>query len=179
MSRIGKKPIDIPKDVKVEVNGQIVIAQGPKGKSQLNVPFPITVKLAENRLTFSRPNDVKVNKSLHGLARSLVANMVIGVEKGYTKELEIVGVGFRAAVQGNVLTMQLGFTHPVIFPIPEDIQIATPKQTQIKIEGIDKARVGLIAAKIRDVFPPEPYKGKGIRYVGEHVRRKAGKVVAK
>lgn len=179
MSRIGKKPVEIPKGVKVEVKGQVVSAQGPKGKSQLEVPLPISVKLEGEKIIFSRPDDLKVNKSLHGLSRSLVANMLEGVEKGFSKDLEIVGVGFRAQVQGNILNMQLGFTHPVNFPIPDGIKITAPKQTLLKIEGIDKALVGQIAAKIRDVFPPEPYKGKGIRYVGEYVRRKVGKVVAK
>jgi large subunit ribosomal protein L6 len=179
MSRIGKKPILIPQDVKVEINNQLVKVQGPKGKLEFSLPGPITVSSQDNKLIFSRPDETKPNKSLHGLARSLVNNMIDGVRIGFKKELEIVGVGFRAQIQGKMLILQVGFTHPVNFPIPDDVKISAPKQTQIIIEGIDKFRVGQIAAQIRDIFPPEPYKGKGIRYVGEQVRRKVGKVVTK
>jgi large subunit ribosomal protein L6 len=179
MSRLGKKPVLIPQEVKVEINGQIISAQGPKGKSTFNMLEPISAKLENGVLTFTRKDDSKTSKSFHGLTRSLVVNMIQGVAKGFVKELEIVGVGFRAQVQGKMLTLQLGFTHPINFPIPDDLKILAPKQTQVIIEGIDKFRVGQIAAKIRDFFPPEPYKGKGIRYLGEHVRRKVGKVVTK
>ncbi len=179
MSRIGKKAIIVPEEVKVEVTKEFISAIGPKGKSQLKIPAVISASLDSNRLVFSRANNSKPSKSLHGLIRSLTFNMIEGVKKGYVKELEIVGVGFRAQIQGKILVMLLGFSHPVNFPIPDDVKITSPKQTQIVIEGIDKFRVGQVAAQIRDVFPPEPYKGKGIRYVGEYVRRKVGKVVAK
>ncbi len=179
MSRIGKKPIIVPDEVKVEISKEFISATGPKGKSQLKIPAVISAALDSNKLVFSRTDNSKPSKSLHGLIRSLTYNMIEGVKKGYVKELEIVGVGFRAQIQGKILVMLLGFSHPVNFPIPDDVKIQTPKQTQIVIEGIDKFRVGQVAAQIRDIFPPEPYKGKGIRYVGEYVRRKVGKVVAK
>ncbi|MBU2541877.1 MAG: 50S ribosomal protein L6 [Candidatus Omnitrophica bacterium] len=179
MSRVGEKPIAIPKEVKVEISKQVITASGAKGKQALNIPLPITAKVDKDRLILSRPNDTKSSKSLHGLARSLAFNLIAGVEKGFVKELEIVGVGFRAQVQGKVLNMQLGFSHPVNFPIPDDIKVQVGKQNKITIEGMDKARVGQIAAEIRHIFPPEPYKGKGIRYTDEKVRRKVGKVVSK
>ncbi len=179
MSRIGEKPIEIPKAVKVEVSKQTITASGTKGKQALNIPAPITAKLDKDKLIISRPNDTKINKSLHGLSRSLAFNLITGVEKGFVKELEVIGVGFRVQVQGKTLVMQLGFSHPVNFPIPDDIKIQVGKQNRMTIEGIDKARVGQIAAEIRHILPPEPYKGKGIRYVDEKVRRKVGKVVSK
>ncbi|MEW6008916.1 MAG: 50S ribosomal protein L6 [Candidatus Omnitrophota bacterium] len=179
MSRIGKKAIVVPNEVKVEITKESISATGPKGKSQIKIPPGISVSLDSNKLVFSRATNTKPSKSLHGLTRSLAFNMIEGVKKGFVKELEIVGVGFRAQIQGKTLVMMLGFTHAVNFPIPDDIKILAPKQTQIVIEGIDKFRVGQVAAQIRDIFPPEPYKGKGIRYVGEYVRRKVGKVVAK
>jgi len=178
MSRIGKKPIDIPDKVKVEVKDSSVFVEGPKGKLSQNLPSSITAEVKEGKILVKRSSDLKQVKSLHGLMRTLVFNMIKGVTDGYTKELEIVGVGFKAQIQGKNLNMTLGFTHPVIFPAPEGIQITTPKQTQIVVSGIDKELVGRFASIIRDVYPPEPYKGKGIRYVGEFVRKKVGKAAA-
>ncbi|MBM3249023.1 MAG: 50S ribosomal protein L6 [Candidatus Omnitrophica bacterium] len=179
MSRIGKKPVDIPDKVKAIVEHDILTIEGPKGKLQHKVPFGIKVEVKEKNITVSRSSDNKLHRSLHGVTRTLIANMIKGCVDGYLKELDVVGVGFRAQVQGNMLNMQLGFTHPVNFPFPTDIKISTPNPNRIKIEGIDKIKVGEIAAKIRRIFPPEPYKGKGIRYVGEFVRRKQGKAVTK
>jgi large subunit ribosomal protein L6 len=175
MSRVGKKPIPIPSGVKAEVKDGSVYLEGPKGK--LNRPFPsrLSIEIKDNQIFISRSGDAKIDKSLHGLYRALIFNMVKGVAEGYTKELEIIGVGFKANVQGNNLNMQLGFSHPVNFPIPEGIKIETPKLTQIVIRGIDKEQVGEIAHEIRAIYPPEPYKGKGIRFVGEYVKKKVGK----
>lgn len=179
MSRVGKKPIQIIKGVKVSVNGNSVLVEGPKGKlAQDFLPsMKIEVKGEQVIVTPSESADAKKSGAIHGLTRSLINNMVIGVTAGYQKELEIQGVGFRAQVTGKKLVMQLGFSHPVEFPIPEGIVIEAPKPTQLIIKGIDKHKVGQVAAEIRDVYPPEPYKGKGIRYVGEYVRKKVGKAV--
>ena len=178
MSRIGKKPIAIPKDVKIEINGRQVFVQGPKGKLSRILSDRISLEIKENQIFVKRNADTKLDKSLHGLSRALMLNMVKGVTEGYVKELEIIGVGFKAQVQGNSLTMQLGFSHPVNFQIPEGIKIETPKATQIVVRGIDKEAVGEIASEIRKVYPPEPYKGKGVRYVGEYVKKKVGKAQA-
>jgi len=178
MSRIGKKPIAIPKDVKIEINGRQVFVQGPKGKLSRILSDRISLEIKENQIFIKRNADTKLDKSLHGLSRALVLNMVKGVTEGYVKELEIIGVGFKAQVQGSSLTMQLGFSHPVNFQIPEGIKIETPKATQIVVRGIDKEAVGEIASEIRKVYPPEPYKGKGVRYVGEYVKKKVGKAQA-
>ena len=178
MSRIGKKPIDIPDKVKVEARDAQVFVEGPKGKLFQRIPSSITVEVKEGRVRLKRASDLKQDKSLHGLMRTLIANMIKGVTDGFTKELEIVGVGFKAQIQGKNLNMTLGFTHPVIFPAPEGIQITAPKQTQIVVAGIDKELVGRTASTLRDIFPPEPYKGKGIRYAGEFVRKKIGKTAA-
>ena len=175
MSRIGKKPVAIAKDVKVEVKDRVVSVTGPKGNLTLLLSDRISAEIKDNQLFLKRVADTKLDKSLHGLYRALIFNMIKGVTEGYVKQLEIIGVGFRAQVQGNNLNMQLGFSHPVNFPIPEGIKIETPKQTQIVISGIDKEKVGKIASEIRAVFPPEPYKGKGIRYFGEYVKKKVGK----
>lgn len=178
MSRIGKKPINIPKDVKVEIKDGFVFVEGPKGKLSRAFSNRINLEIKDNLLFVKRISDIKFDKALHGLMRSLIFNMIKGVTEGYTKELEIIGVGFRAQVQGNNLNMQLGFSHPVNFPIPEGIKIETPKQTQIVVRGIDKEKVGGAASQIRAIHPPEPYKGKGIRYVGEYVKKKVGKAQA-
>lgn len=178
MSRVGKKPIIIPNNVKFEQKDDAVAISGPKGALSYNLPEGITAQMKDKELMLARASDSKLHKSLHGLARSLVSNMVKGVSEGYSKELEIVGVGFRAAVAGKKLSMQLGKTHPVDFAIPEGITIETPKPNQIIVKGIDKAKVGEVAAEIRANFEPEPYKGKGIKYAGEYIRRKAGKTVA-
>jgi large subunit ribosomal protein L6 len=179
MSRIGKKPIAVPDKVKVIVANDIVNVEGPKGKLQHNLPQGIKVEVKDNNVVVSRSSDSKIQKSLHGVTRTSLSNMLKGVVEGYSKELEIVGVGFRAQAQGKILNMQLGFTHPVDFPIPEGINITTPKPNRIIVEGTDKIKVGEITANIRRIFPPEPYKGKGIRYVNEFVRRKQGKAVTK
>lgn len=178
MSRIGKKPIDIPEKTKVAVNGQAVTVEGPKGKLEWLVPSPIKVEMKEGKLLATTTKLDRVGKSRWGLSRSLLANMVEGVNRGYSKKLLIEGVGFRATVQGQNLQLALGFSHPIIFPIPAGIKITVTENTQVFIEGIDKQLVGEVAASIRRFYPAEPYKGKGIRYEGEQVRRKAGKTVA-
>jgi len=178
MSRIGRKPINIPKEVKVEINNDLISIQGPKGVLTQRIPERIFLELKDNQLFVKRKSDDKLSKSLHGLTRSLIFNMVKGVTEGYSKELEIVGMGYRAELKGNHLVLYLGFSHPVNFPIPTGIKIEVPKPTQIKVSGIDKQLVGQTAAKIRDIYPPEPYKGKGIRYLGEVVRKKVGKAAA-
>ena len=179
MSRIGKMPIPIPAKVQVDLEGDLLVVKGPHGELRRTIHPAVSVSKAENQILVAVRESDKKTKALHGLYRALIANMVTGVSRGFEKVLDIVGVGFRAQVQGNILNMQLGFTHPVNFPFPADIKISTPNPNRIKIEGIDKIKVGEIAAKIRRIFPPEPYKGKGIRYVGEFVRRKQGKAVTK
>lgn len=178
MSRIGKKPIAIPKDVKAEVKENLLYVEGPKGKLNRPLSDRLTLEIKEGLLYVKRRGDTKLDKSLHGLYRALIANMLKGVTEGYVKELEIQGVGFRAQIQGNNLNMQLGFSHPVNFLIPEGIKIEVPKQTQIIIRGIDKEKVGEIAHEIRAIYPPEPYKGKGIRFAGEYIKKKVGKAQA-
>ena len=178
MSRIGKKPVSLPSGVKASISGSSINIEGPKGKLAYSFKPDFKVEVKDSAVTVTRPSDLKQDKATHGLIRSLINNMVIGVTEGYKKELEITGVGFKAAVQGKVLNVQLSYTHPINYDIPEGISIETPKPTQIVIKGTDKAKVGEVAAEIRDYYRPEPYKGKGIKYVGEHVRRKAGKAVA-
>ena len=175
MSRIGKKPVPIPSGVKVEVKEGIVYIEGPKGKLTQTTRNQVKVNVENNQVVVSRFSDSKFDKSVHGLYRALIANMIKGVTEGYSKELEIAGIGFKAQVEANKLKMQLGYSHPVIFPIPEGIKIETPKQTQIVIRGIDKEKVGEIASEIRYLCPPEPYKGKGIRFAGEYIKKKVGK----
>ena len=178
MSRIGKKLIVVPKEVKVEVKDNAVLVEGAKGKLSLPLSPRINLEIKEGQVQVLRVADTKMDKSLHGLYRALIVNMIKGVTEGYVKELEIIGVGFKAAVQGNNLNMSLGFSHPVDFSIPSGIKIETPKPTQIVVRGIDKALVGKISTEIRAIFPPEPYKGKGIRFVGEYVKKKVGKAQA-
>ncbi len=178
MSRIGKKPIVIPKDVKVEVKDRVIYVEGPKGKLNKSLSDRITIEIKDNQVFVNRVANTKLDRSLHGLFRALIANMFKGVTESYVKELEIIGVGFKAVLQGNNLNMQLGFSHPVNFAIPEDIKIETPKPTQIVVRGNDKEKVGQVATEIRAIFPPEPYKGKGIRFVGEYVKKKVGKAQA-
>ncbi|MCM8811908.1 MAG: 50S ribosomal protein L6 [Candidatus Omnitrophica bacterium] len=178
MSRVGRLPITLPSQVKVNLQQGRVDVEGPKGKLSHQVPAGIAVEKADDKLVVKREVETEKAKALHGLTRSLVYNMVKGVSDGYVKELEIQGVGFRAQVSAGKLELYVGFTHPVVFAIPPGITIEVPKPTQVFVKGADKALVGLLAAKIRGVAPPEPYKGKGIRYVGEVVRRKAGKAVA-
>jgi large subunit ribosomal protein L6 len=178
MSRIGRKPITIPKDVKIEVKEGNIYVEGAKGRLIQPLSNRINLEINDNQVFLKRITDTKPDRALHGLYRALISNMIKGVTEGYVKELEIVGMGFRAQVQGNNLNMQLGFSHPVNFPIPEDIKIETPKQTQIVVRGIDKQKVGKVASEIRAIYPPEPYKGKGIRYLGEYVKKKIGKAQA-
>lgn len=175
MSRIGKKPIDFSDKVKVILEGSLVKVEGPKGKLSYTLPEGISAKLEAKTIHFDRKSENREMKALHGLARALVNNMVKGVTEGYQKKLEIQGVGFKAAVQGANLNLSLGFSHPILFPIPKDIKILVTENTQIQIDGADKQVVGEVAASIRRYYPPEPYKGKGIRYAGEQVRRKVGK----
>lgn len=177
MSRIGKKPVVIPEKVKVTIQGLNVQVQGPKGTLTMTVHPRIKVASEGNSVKVERPTNERNDRALHGLTRSLIQNMIQGVTQGYTKELEIVGVGVKAAVKGNVLSMSLGFTHPIEYTFGKDVEIKCPKPTNIVINGLDKQRVGQVAADIRSYYKPEPYKGKGIRYAGEHVRRKQGKAV--
>ena len=178
MSRIGKKIIAIPKDVKIEINDGVVSVQGPEGKLDRKLSDRISIEIKDSQLLVKRASNTKLDKSMHGLFRALILNMIKGVTEGYTKELEIIGVGFKASVAGNKLTMSLGFSHPVNFTIPEGIKIETPKPTQLVIRGIDKELIGEVATEIRLIYPPEQYKGKGIRFVGEHVKKKIGKAQA-
>jgi len=178
MSRIGKKPIAIPSGVKVEAKDGSVFVEGPKGKLNRVLSSRIPLEIKDNQVIVKRVADTKQDRSLHGLYRALINNMIKGVTEGYTKELEIIGVGFKAQAQGNNLNLQLSFSHPVNFPIPEGIKIDTPKPTFIIVSGIDKELVGKVSSEIRAIFPPEPYKGKGIRFVGEYVKKKVGKAQA-
>jgi large subunit ribosomal protein L6 len=175
MSRIGKKAISIPSGVTVTLDGQKVTVKGPKGELSWTVVDEIAVSQEEAGLTFTPQNDSQRARSMWGLSRTLVANMVQGVTQGYEEKLELVGVGYRAAMKGRALSMQLGFSHDVDIPAPDGISFATPRQTEVIITGIDKQLVGETAARIRKIRPPEPYKGKGVRYAGEKVRRKEGK----
>lgn len=178
MSRIGKKPVSIPKEVKVEVKDGFIYVEGPKGKLSRSLSHRILVEIKDSQLFVKRVADTKMDKALHGLHRALIASMIKGVTEGYLKQLEIIGVGFKAQMQGNNLNLQLGFSHPVNFALPDGIKIETPKPTQIIISGINKELVGEVASEIRMVYPPEPYKGKGIRYQGEYVKKKVGKAQA-
>jgi large subunit ribosomal protein L6 len=179
MSRIGKIPLPLPKEVKVAITPTTVNMEGPKGKLSVTLPIGIKVEQNDQGLCVTRVNDTKQNKANHGTIRSLLKNMVHGVAKGHTKELEIQGLGFRGQASGQKLNLSLGFSHPVNVDIPAGVKVATPKPTEIKLESADKILLGQVAAKLRDIKPPEPYKGKGIRYVGEVVRRKQGKSVTK
>lgn len=179
MSRIGRMPIDIPAGVTVTLDGQVITAKGPKGELTRTLHPDMKVTVADNVITVERPSDDKDYRSLHGLTRALIANMVKGVHEGFKKELEIVGVGYRAQMKGKKLALTLGFSHPLELDAPEGITITCPTATNITIEGANNEVVGEFAAKVRGYRLPEPYKGKGIRYVGEHVRRKAGKAGAK
>jgi large subunit ribosomal protein L6 len=175
MSRIGKKPVPIPSGVTANVEGQTVKVKGPKGALQLVLHDDVTVKLEDGSVKVDPRNESKRARSLWGTSRTLVFNLVTGVTKGFEQKLEITGVGYRAAVQGKNLQLALGYSHDVVYPIPEGIAIATPKPTEIVISGIDKQKVGQVAAEIRDYRPPEPYKGKGVKYAGEYIFRKEGK----
>jgi large subunit ribosomal protein L6 len=178
MSRIGNKVVEIPDKVKVNIAADGAVAvEGPKGKLSWTLPRSIKGSVQDNRVSIVREAETRSVKALHGLSRSLVHNMVLGVSEGFTKLLEIEGVGFKAAVQGAVLNLSLGKSHPILFPIPKEIKITVTDTTKIMVQGIDKKLVGQVAADIRRYYPPEPYKGKGVRYAGEIVRRKEGKTV--
>ena len=177
MSRIGKQPVVVPAKVKVEVKGQKVLVEGPRGKLDFELPRRTGAKLENGHLLISRQGDDAEAKALHGLSRSIVNNMVKGVSEGFVKKLEIQGVGFKAAVQGKNVNLSLGYSHPLIYPIPDQVKVTVEENTKLTIEGPDKQVVGQVAAEIRAYYPPEPYKGKGVRYVGEKVERKEGKTV--
>jgi len=175
MSRIGQKPIDIPEKVKIAIQGPLVNIEGPRGKLKHTLPSGIEARLDGKTLLVEKKGETRQHKALHGLSRSLLANFVQGANEGFQKKLEIQGVGFKAAVQGKVLNLALGFSHPILFNIPDDIKITVTDNTNIQIDGADKQKVGAVAADIRAYYPPEPYKGKGVRYAGEQIIRKEGK----
>jgi len=179
MSRVGLKPISLPEKVAVKLDGRTVVVEGPKGKLDFSLPEGIDLKAGDGSVVVSRATETRQLKALHGTARSLVQNMIIGVSQGFVKDLEIHGVGLRAAVKGKELDLSLGRSHPLLHPIPSGLTVTVNENTKIKVEGIDKQVVGQFAAEVRGFYPPEPYKGKGVRYVGEHVRRKEGKSVGK
>jgi large subunit ribosomal protein L6 len=177
MSRIGKQPITIPDKVKVDVKGQKVLVEGPKGKLNFDMPRRTTAKVDGKNIVVSRQGEDSEAKALHGLSRSIVNNMVIGVSAGFVKKLEIQGVGFKAVVQGKLVNLSLGYSHPLNYPIPDQIKVTVEENTKVTIEGPDKQVVGQVASEIRAFYPPEPYKGKGVRYSDEKVIRKEGKTV--
>jgi large subunit ribosomal protein L6 len=175
MSRIGKKPVMIPGGVTARVNGQEVAMKGPKGELKHVLVDQLVAKLENNELEVAMREDTKESRAMWGMSRTMVANLITGVTEGFTKKLEITGVGYRAAVQGQNVQLQLGYSHDVVHPIPQGIQVVCPKPTEIVITGIDKQKVGQVAAELRRYRPPEPYKGKGVRYAGEYIYRKEGK----
>lgn len=177
MSRIGKQPIVIPPKVKVAVKGQKISVEGPKGKLDWELPPRTSLKVENDKVVVSREGDDARAKALHGLSRALVNNMVRGVSEGFVKKLEIQGVGFKAAVAGSTVTMNLGYSHPIVYPIPAQIKVTVEENTKLTIEGPDRQSVGQVAAELRSFYPPEPYKGKGVRYTDERVIRKEGKTV--
>ncbi len=179
MSRIGNSPVPIPAGVELKIDGSRVTVKGPKGTLERTFPEPVSIALEDGTAVVSRRDEERDSKALHGLSRALLHNMVVGVNEGFRKELSLVGVGYRAALKGRGLELQLGFSHPVEVPAPDGIDFEVPEVTRIIVSGIDKELVGQVAADIRTLRPPEPYKGKGIRYVDEYVRRKAGKAVAR
>ena len=178
MSRIGTKPVEILSGIKTQLDGNKLTISGPKGELFLEILPGISLEIDEKTIVVSRDNDSSDLRAKHGLTRSLIANMMEGVSKGYEKRLEIVGVGYRGKIEGNKLVLTIGFSHPAVYPFPEGINVNVEANTQIIVSGIDKQLVGQAAADIRAFYPPEPYKGKGIRYTGEFVRRKAGKAIA-
>ncbi|HEY6625797.1 MAG TPA: 50S ribosomal protein L6 [Ignavibacteriaceae bacterium] len=175
MSRIGKKPVEIPKGVNINLEGQVIKVKGPKGELHRTIHPAIKAEVVESEIKFSRPDDLKESRSLHGLTRALIQNMIIGVTDSYKKTLDIVGVGYKAELKGKNLLLNIGYSHPIYFVPPDEIKLEVPAPTQIIISGIDKELVGLVAAKIRSFRKPEPYKGKGIKYSDERIIRKAGK----
>lgn len=179
MSRVGKQPLALPKDVKVTIEGNLCLVEGKGEKLELAIPTGIKVEVKDSTLLVTRDNDTKRSKSLHGTMRVLIGNMVKGITEGFKKELEIIGVGYKAQMKENKLVLNVGFSHLVETDVPEGLKVSTPAATRIEISGIDKQKVGEFAAIIRRIYPPEPYKGKGIRYKGEEVRKKLGKALAK
>ena len=177
MSRVGSKTIEVPDKVKVAIADNHVSVEGPKGKLEMDMPSRTTVSQDENVLSVARDGDDREAKAMHGLGRSLLNNMVVGVSEGYVKKLEIYGVGFKAAVSGNTVTMNLGYSHPIKYDLPNQVTVSVDKDTNVTIEGPDKQKVGLVAAELRGFYPVEPYKGKGVKYAGEYIRRKEGKTV--
>lgn len=177
MSRVGKQPITVPSGVKLSIAGMEVSGEGPKGRLKLGLPANTTASLSGNTLLVARADDSSRSKAMHGLARSLLNNMVVGLSTGFSKRLEIQGVGFKASVAGETVTMNLGFSHPINYPIPAGIKVKVEEGTKILIEGPDRQLVGMVAAELRSYYPPEPYKGKGVRYSDEKVKRKEGKTV--
>ena len=177
MSRIGSKTIEVPDKVKVAIAAGHVSVEGPKGKLELDMPKRTSVSQEENTLSVARDGDDREARAMHGLGRSLLNNMVIGVSEGFVKKLEINGVGFKAAVSGSTVTMNLGYSHPIKYDLPDQVKVSVDKDTSVTIEGPDKQKVGLVAAELRGFYPVEPYKGKGVKYADEHVRRKEGKTV--
>jgi large subunit ribosomal protein L6 len=175
MSRIGRKPVSIPQGVKLNLDGAVVRAEGPKGKLSQPIPAGLSAKIENNQLVISRSGEDRKVRALHGLARALMANMVTGVKDGFERKLEIVGIGYRAQLQGRVITLALGYSHPVLFPLPEGVTAEIDRQVSITLRAADKAVLGQTAAKLRALREPDPYKGKGIRYANEVVRRKVGK----
>ena len=175
MSRIGRLPISIPAGVEVKVDGNLVTVKGPKGELSHTVAAPITVALNENEITVSRPNDERLSRSLHGLTRTLIQNLIIGVTQGYEKKLEIVGTGYRVTAKGKDVQFALGYSHSINVEAPEGISFTVEGPNKLTVSGIDKQQVGQVAANIRGLRKPDPYKGKGVRYAGEHIRRKVGK----
>ncbi len=178
MSRVGRMPIVVPKEVKVSCDASKVEVTGPKGHLLHLLPQGITVSVGDDKILVQRRDDQRISRSLQGLTRSLIANMVAGVTQGFEKKLEIVGVGFKADMEGKNLKLTLGFSHPISFSLPEGIRAEIEKQTLVTIRGIDRQQVGTVAAKLRSIKPPEPYKGKGVRYFGERIRKKVGKTKA-
>lgn len=183
MSRIGKKPISIPSGVTLKIDDNVVSAKGPKGELKQEINGDMILKVEDGQLTVERPSEAKEHKSMHGLSRTLISNLITGVSEGYKKELELVGVGYKAEAKGQILELNLGFSHLIAILIPSELKVEAETKRgsnpKITLEGIDKQLIGHIASKIRSLRPPEPYKGKGVRYVGEEIRRKAGKTGAK
>ncbi len=179
MSRIGKKPVQLPSNVQVRFDPPVLEVKGPKGTLSSRIPDGMRLEIADGEIRVIRPDDSRKHKSLHGVTRTVIQNMVTGVTEGFRKDLEIHGVGYRANLQGKTLVMNLGFSHPVEYTVPSDVTVEVKDQRVISVSGIDKQRVGQVAAEIRAVKPPEPYKGTGIRYAGEHIIRKEGKTGAR
>ncbi len=179
MSRVGLKPISLPEKVSVKEDAGSITVEGPKGKLEFSLPKGISLAQEDGSVELKRETELRQHRALHGTCRSIVNNMIIGVTTGFKKNLEIIGVGFRAAVKGDKLDLSLGKSHPILHPIPSGVKVTVTDNTKIEVEGIDKQEVGQFAAEVRSYYPPEPFKGKGVRYVGEYVRRKAGKSVQK